>query len=182
MVHSAGEARFAPCENPTWKFRRRLLTALVVISGVCANVSCKIELHPHDGVPKAQTLTTSSAFPLQIKVVSENFHLHNRKSRTKDCDPEIFGAVCDDSRERWVQNIMQVQDSGGRTFSVTCTVKSQWSRCAPLPVGQTFPARMEKNGIMVLFRDSAGKTTKQSYKLVAPEVGALPGVPTDAMK
>jgi hypothetical protein len=139
-----------------------LVSALFLVCAVPA-----AGLHALNRAPQSQAEAASPGYPLRIKVLSEKFHLLYGKSRApKDCDPEIFSAACSESRDRSIQNIMLVQDGDGKTFSITCTVRSQWSKCAPLPVGKTLEARMEKHGITVLYRDSTGKKSKQFYKLV----------------
>jgi len=72
---------------------------------------------------------------------------------------------------------MLVQDSDGKSFSIACTVDSRWSKCEPLPVGQTFDARRDKRGITVLYRDAKGKERRQLYQVVA----AVPATQPDAV-
>ena len=120
----------------------------------------------------------SKAYPLQITVLSAEFHpLDNGTPVPKDCDLTNFSAYCNESKNPSVQNIMRVRESDGESFSITCTVDSRWSRCAPLPVGQTFEARKDKRGITVLYRNGKGKERKQLFQVLA----AAPASPSSAV-
>jgi hypothetical protein len=119
----------------------------------------------------------AQAYPLRIKVLSAEFHsLNGGTPVPQDCDMQNYSAYCNGSRNPSVQNIMLVQDADGKSFSISCTVDSRWSKCAPLPVGGTFDARKEKRGITVLYRNAKGKERKQFYELMAagaaPQAGA----------
>jgi hypothetical protein len=108
------------------------------------------------------------ASSLQIKVLSSEFHALNGGTPVpKDCDLQNYSAYCNESRNPTVENVMVVQDSDGKSFSIACTVDSRWSKCEPLPVGQTFDARKDKHGITVLYRDAKGKERKQLFQLLA---------------
>ena len=125
----------------------------------------------------ALAFAVSSAYPLQIKVLSAEFHaLETGTPVPKDCDLQNFSAYCNESRNPTVQNVMVVQDSNGKSFTIECTVDSRWSKCAPLRVGETFDARKEKRGITVLYRDPKGKEKKQFYELLA----SAPATPASA--
>src|SRR5271166_1236561 len=107
---------------------------------------------------------TSQAYPLQIKVLSAEYHsLDSGTPVPKNCDLQNFDAYCNESKNPTVQNVMVVQDADGKSFTIGCTVDSRWSKCAPLPVGQTFDARKDKHGITVLYLNAKGKETKQLY-------------------
>ncbi len=113
---------------------------------------------------------TSRAYPLQIKVLSSEFHsLGSPTPVPKNCDLQNFDAYCNESRNPTVQNVMVVQGTDGKSFTIACTVDSRWSRCAPLPVGETFDARKDKHGVTVLFRNAKGKETKQVYQVLASD-------------
>jgi hypothetical protein len=60
-----------------------------------------------------------------------------------------------------------VQEGNEPPFRVTCTIESKWSRCIPLPKGESFEARKEKRGITVYYVDDVGKMRKQLYTYVA---------------
>jgi len=114
---------------------------------------------------------SSSAYPLQIKVLSSEYHsLDSGTPVPRDCDLQNFSAYCNQSRNPTVQNIMQVQQSDGETFTITCVVDSRWSKCEALPVGETFDARKDKHGLTVLYRNAKGKEKKQLYQLMAAGV------------
>jgi hypothetical protein len=115
----------------------------------------------------------SQAYPIQIKVLSSEYRALNTETPVpKDCDLQNFSAYCNESRNPSVQNIMVVQDAEGKSFTISCTVDSRWSKCAPLPVGETFEARKEKRGITVLYRDAKGKEKKEFYQVLAAVSGA----------
>jgi len=123
----------------------------------------------------------SEAYPLQIKVLSAEFHgLDSAPPVPKDCDLQNFSAYCNESKKASAQNVMLVQDSDGKSFSIACTVDSRWSRCAPLTVGKTFDARKDKRGITVLYRDAKGKERKQLYQLLATAPGPQSGAAADS--
>jgi len=110
----------------------------------------------------------SKAYPLQITVISAEFHaLDNGTPVPKDCDLTNFSAYCNESRNPTAQNIMLVREADGESFSITCTVDSRWSRCAALPVGETFEARKDKRGITILYRNGKGKERKQLFQVLA---------------
>jgi len=74
---------------------------------------------------------------------------------------------------------MLVQDTDGNSYRIACTAESRWSKCAPLPVGETFEARKGKHGITILYANAKGKESKQFYQFVAaasePESGNAAG-------
>ena len=107
-------------------------------------------------------------YPLHITVLSAEFHpLNSGTPVPKDCDLTNFSAYCNESRNPTVQNIMRVRDSDGESFSIACTVDSRWSKCASLPVGETFEAKKDKHGITVLYRNAKGKEKKELYQVLA---------------
>ena len=138
---SAGSGRFA--------MRLSWLTVLLVIAVSFAGAS-------------------SDAYPLQIKVLSSEYHsLDSGTPVPKDCDLQNFSAYCNESKNPTVQNVMQVQQSDGETFTITCVVDSRWSKCEALPVGETFEARKDKHGLTILYRNAKGKEKRQLYQLMA---------------
>ena len=75
---------------------------------------------------------TSQAYPLQIKVLSAEYHaLDSGTPVPKNCDLQNFDAYCNESKNPTVQNVMVVQDADGKFFTIGCTVDSRWSKCAP---------------------------------------------------
>jgi hypothetical protein len=93
----------------------------------------------------------------------------------KNCDDVNFDAYCHNSRTVEVTNTLLVQEGDGAPFRISCTIDSKWSRCTPLPKGETFDARREKHGIIVYYADDNGKARKQLYALLDPEAAAKPG-------
>jgi len=108
------------------------------------------------------------AYPLRLKVLSAEAHAVNGGTPIpQDCDLQNYSAYCNGSRNPSAQNVMLVQDADGKSFSITCTVDSRWSRCTSLTVGESFQARKEKHGITVVYRDAKGKERKQLFQMVA---------------
>ena len=118
---------------------------------------------------------SSASYPLRIKVLRVETHALNAETPVpKDCDLQNYSAYCNGSRNPSAQSVMLVQDGEGKSFSITCTADTRWSRCAPLTEGGTFEARKEKHGITVLYRNPKGKERKQLYQLVAAVVPPEP--------
>jgi len=86
----------------------------------------------------------------------------------KNCDQVNFDAYCNNSRTAILTNTLLVQEGNERPFRVACTIDSKYSRCTPLPKGESFDARREKHGITVYYVDDKGKARKQLYTLVDP--------------
>jgi hypothetical protein len=104
--------------------------------------------------------------PTRIKVLSADFHsLADANPVPKNCDLTNFDAYCNESKNATGENIMHVQDSDGKSFVITCTVDSRWSKCAPLQVGETYEARRGKNGITVWIQNPNGKDSTRQYRL-----------------
>ena len=82
------------------------------------------------------------------------------------------------SADQFVQNMMVVQTEDGRKFTIACTIESKWSNCIPLPEGESFRARVEKNDLSVAYIGSKGRPRKQEYR-VLPE-GAFNAPPPTA--
>ena len=120
---------------------------------------------------------TSSAYPIQLKVLSAEYHaLDSGTPVPKDCDLQNFSAYCNESRNPTVQNVMVVEDNNGKSFTIACTVDSRFSKCAELPVGETFEARQDKHGITVVYRDAKGKEKKELYQVLAAAPAPQPAV------
>jgi hypothetical protein len=104
--------------------------------------------------------------PTRIKVLSADFHsLDDANPVPKNCDLTNFDAYCNESKNATGENIMRVQDSDGKSFVITCTVDSRWSKCAPLQVGESYEARRGKNGITVWIQNPNGKDSTRQYRL-----------------
>ncbi len=93
----------------------------------------------------------------------------------KNCDQVNFDAYCNNSRTAILTNTLLVQEGNEPPFRVACTIDSKYSRCTPLPKGESFDARREKHGITVYYVDDKGKARKQFYTLV--DTGGKAGPP-----
>ncbi len=123
----------------------------------------------------------SEAYPLRITVLSAETHAISTEPQVpKDCDLANYSAYCNGSRSSSSQSILLVQDADGKSYRIACTTDSRWSKCAPLPVGETFHARQEKQGFTVLYRSAQGKERKQFYQLVAEVPVSQPGAAAPA--
>jgi len=85
----------------------------------------------------------------------------------KNCDGVNFDAYCNNSKTTRVTNTLLVQAGDDPPFRVTCNIDSKWSKCVPLPKGESFDARREKHGVVVYYIDDKGKARSQLYTLVA---------------
>jgi hypothetical protein len=133
----------------------RLLTALFLL-----NITLCIPGFGH-------TISTGD-FPLRLKVLSSTYETINGGSQVPiDCDLSNYSAYCNESRNAVGSNVMVVQDESGNTLTISCVQDSRWSNCVPIPVGATFAAREDKQGILVMFLNDKGKGRKQLYQLVA---------------
>jgi hypothetical protein len=104
--------------------------------------------------------------PTRIKVLSADFHsLGNANPVPKNCDLTNFDAYCNESRNPTGENIMRVQDSDGNSFTITCSVDSRWSKCAPLQVGESYEAKRGKHGLTVWIQNPNGKESTRQYRL-----------------
>ncbi len=138
------------------------LQAVLLLLGMTASAAVKSEM-------------------IRIKVLdSETRSLSLGNDVPKNCDQVNFDAYCNNSNGAQVINTLMVQIDDGPPFRITCTVDVRWSRCAPLPKGESFDARREKHGITVYYEDENGKPRKQLFALLPgeakpePDVTALP--------
>lgn len=88
----------------------------------------------------------------------------------KNCDVLNYDAYCHSSKTAEVINSSLVREDDKPPFRIECMIESKWSRCIPLPKGESFDARKEKRGLTVYYQDDNGKPRKQLYTYVA--VGA----------
>ena len=96
-----------------------------------------------------------------------------------NCAPLIFDAYCRSTSNVPVISTLLVQEGNAPPFRISCTMDSRYSRCTPLPKGESFDARREKRGLTVYFVDDKGKERKQLYTLV--DAGGKPGPPPAAV-
>jgi len=98
----------------------------------------------------------------------------------RNCDQVNYDAYCNSSKTALLTNTLLVRDEEGQTFHVTCTNDSKFSRCMPLPKGESFDAKKEKRGIVVYYEDDKGKVRSQLYTYVAGETQGNPQEPAPA--
>ena len=96
----------------------------------------------------------------------------------RNCDQVNYDAYCLNSKTAQITSTLLVQEGDGPPFHITCTNDSKWSRCLPLPKGESFDARREKRGLVVYYADDKGKVRGQLYTYVAGE--AKPTTPEPA--
>ena len=119
----------------------------------------------------------ASKYQLRLTVLSAESHAINEGTPVpKNCDLSNFDAYCNESKNPTAQTFLLVQDANGKTYRIVCIADSRWSKCAPLPVGETFDARAEKKGFTIEYRNVKGKEHKQFYQLVAEVSASPPGV------
>jgi hypothetical protein len=114
---------------------------------------------------------------IQIKILDSETHAVSLSGNDvpKNCDQVNFDAYCNNSQTRAVTNTLLVQEGNQPPFRVACTIDSKWSRCIPLPKGETFEAKNAKRGVVVYYIDDKGKARSQLYTLIAG--GRLPDAP-----
>ena len=85
----------------------------------------------------------SGDLPLHIKVLSEESRqFQGPRLAPPNCNFESFDAYCFSSTQTYVENTMVVQEPDGKSLEIACSIYNRWSRCASLPVNQSFQARM----------------------------------------
>jgi PEGA domain len=87
----------------------------------------------------------------------------------KNCDQVNFDAYCHNSKTSQVTNTLLVQEGNNPPFRVSCNIDSKWSRCIPLPKGESFDAKREKRGLEVYYIDDKGKARSQLYAVVSTD-------------
>jgi len=90
----------------------------------------------------------------------------------RNCDQVNFDAYCRSSTYTPMISTLLVQEGDGPPFRITCTIESRYSKCVPLPIGETFDARREKHGIAVYYTDDKGRLRQQLYTYEAGEPAA----------
>ncbi len=109
---------------------------------------------------------------IRIRVLDSETHsvIIDNSGVPKNCDQVNFDAYCNNSKTTQVTNTMLVQEGNQAPYRISCTVDSKWSRCTPLPRGETFEARRAKRGLLVYYVDDKGKARSQLYTFVAGNV------------
>jgi|SRR5271165_2450020 len=92
----------------------------------------------------------------------------------KNCDGVNYDAYCHSSKTAEITNLLLVQSGDRAPFWVSCSIETKWSRCAPLPKGESFNARQEKRGLSIYFLDDNGKVRQQLYTYVGDTAKGKP--------
>jgi hypothetical protein len=97
-----------------------------------------------------------------------------------NCEQLTFDAYCRSTTNVPLVSTLLVQADNEPPFRISCTIESKFSRCVPLPKGESFDAKREKHGLAVYYVDDKGKERKQLYTLADADGKA--GVSTTAAK
>jgi hypothetical protein len=111
--------------------------------------------------------------PVQVKVLSAESHaFQGPPLDPPNCNWKDISAYCyGSSPEIYVENTMVVQETGGKSLKIACTVYNQWSHCTDLPLNQTFQATMRKDGLEIRYLDQHHKVRKQLYEILENQNG-----------
>jgi hypothetical protein len=96
----------------------------------------------------------------------------------QNCEQLTFDAYCRSTTNVPMISTLLVREDNESPFRISCTIDSRYSRCIPLPKGESFDARREKHGITVYYEDNKGKKRKQLYALV--DLTGKPAAPAAA--
>ncbi|MGA8503001.1 MAG: PEGA domain-containing protein [Candidatus Sulfotelmatobacter sp.] len=99
----------------------------------------------------------------------------NNNGVPQNCEQLTYDAYCRSTTNVPMISTLLVQEGNEAPFRISCTIESRYSRCIPLPKGESFDARKEKRGLTVYFVDDKGKERKQLYTLV--DAGGKAGSP-----
>jgi hypothetical protein len=99
----------------------------------------------------------------------------------QNCEQLTFDAYCRSTSSVPLLSTLLVQEENQPPFRISCTIASKYSRCAPLPKGESFDARKEKHGLTVFYVDEKGKERKQLYTLVVSNANASRPAPAAAV-
>ncbi|MGC2532885.1 MAG: hypothetical protein WA424_08040, partial [Candidatus Sulfotelmatobacter sp.] len=83
-----------------------------------------------------------------------------------NCEQLTYDAYCRSTTNVPMISTLLVQEDNEPPFRISCTIESRYSRCIPLPKGESFDARKEKRGLTVYYVDDKGKERRQLYTLV----------------
>jgi len=104
----------------------------------------------------------------------------NASDVPKNCDQVNYDAYCLNSKTAQITTTLLVQEDNSPPFHITCTIDSKWSRCIPLPKGESFDARKEKRGLLVYYVDDKGKLRNQLFTYAAEDTKSPPPEPAAA--
>ncbi len=133
-------------------------TVVCLISFLLLPFALTASVHSSDDNSLMIKVLQAETVPLQI----------DSSTVTAGCGQADYSASCMHASDQFVQNVMVVQSEDGRKFTIACTIESRWSNCIPLPVGESFRARIGKNDLTVVYLGSKGRPRKQHYR-VLPE-------------
>jgi hypothetical protein len=112
---------------------------------------------------------------LQVRVLSaESSQFQAPPLYPPDCNWKDISAYCYSSEPvTYTENTMLVEQPNGKLLTIACTVESEWSNCARLPVNQTFEARVKRRGLEIRYLGRHGKLQKEFYLTVDDPRGKL---------
>jgi PEGA domain len=123
---------------------------LVAISASASSLKNTVRITVLDSVTRALTSDDNNGVP-------------------QNCAQLTFDAYCRSTTNVPLVSTLLVQEGNQPPFRISCTIESRYSRCIPLPKGETFDARPAKHGFIVFYVDDKGKERKQLYTLVASD-------------
>jgi hypothetical protein len=93
----------------------------------------------------------------------------NNNGVPQNCEQLTFDAYCRSTTNVPLISTLLVQEGNEPPFRISCTIESRYSKCIPLPKGESFDAKREKRGLEVYYTDDKGKERKQLYTLLAAD-------------
>jgi hypothetical protein len=115
--------------------------------------------------------------PIRVKVLDSETHsvVIDDSGVPKNCDQMNYDAYCNSSKSQQITNTILVQDIGtGAQYRASCGIDTKWSKCIPLPRGDTYDAHKEKHGITIYYSDDDGKARRQFYAFVTADGKVAP--------
>ncbi|MGO9608680.1 MAG: PEGA domain-containing protein [Verrucomicrobiia bacterium] len=130
--------------------RIAVVQAGLLLAAMLANAASQkdtVRITVLDSVTRASTTDNNNGVPL-------------------NCEQLTYDAYCRSTTNVPLISTLLVQEGNDPPFRISCTIESRYSRCIPLPKGESFDARKEKRGLTVYYVDDKGKERKQLYTLV----------------
>jgi hypothetical protein len=111
---------------------------------------------------------SSKPLPIEVKVLKAQSYTFNAPPLTPhDCNQQDLDAYCYGSKPvGYVENTMVVREPDGNSLQIACTAYNPWSHCTDLPVNSTFEAKVERDGLEILYPDQNHKMRRQLYEIV----------------
>jgi hypothetical protein len=110
---------------------------------------------------------------LRIKVLQEQsnpYFVQTGTSTSTTCSSAGVTTTCNsnDTTNGWhhIQNVMLVEASDGREYTISCDRMWPWSKCVSLRAGDTFNARNTSKGMAVQYLNTKGKETEATYDIL----------------